>query len=89
MIRFIVLLIGAFALPFLAHGGVTLLRGHGFRPVPTRVRGRLWLTAVGLVLAAALLALLIGRAPRVLGERYIPAHMEDGVLVPERFEPVK
>jgi hypothetical protein len=89
MIRFIVLLAGAFALPFLVHGGVTLLRGHGFQPLPTRVRGRLWLAAIGLVLAAALLALLIGQTPRVLGERYIPAHMENGVLVPERFEPVK
>lgn len=89
MIRFIVLLAGAFILPFLLHGAVTLARGNGFRPFPTRVRGRLWLTAAGLGLAAGLLAVLIGQTPKVLGERYIPAHMENGVLVPERYEPMK
>lgn len=86
MIRFIVLLAIAFALPFVLHGLVTLALGRGFRLVPTRLRGRLWLGVAGLVLAIALLVDLIGRSPRVLGERYVPAHMEGTTLVPGRFE---
>lgn len=86
MIRFVVLLLSAFAVPFVVHGLVTLVRGKGFRPVPTKMRGRLWLVAVGFVLDALLLALVIGQTPRVLGERYVPAHLEDGKLIPGRFE---
>lgn len=89
MIRFLVLLLSAFAVPFVAHGLVTLARGKGFRPFPRLMRGRLWLVAAGFVLDALLLALIIGQTPRVLGERYVPAHLEGGQLIPGRFEVVR
>ena len=86
MIRLIAVLILAFLVPFVLHGLLTLLRGRGFVPLPTSLRGKLWLIAAGLVLAVITLVSLMGQAPRALGERYIPAHLENGVLVPERFE---
>lgn len=86
MIRFLVLVLSAFAVPFVVHGLVTLARGKGFRPLPTKMRGRLWLAAAGFALVALLLALIIGQTPRVLGERYVPAHLEEGKLIPGRFE---
>jgi hypothetical protein len=85
MIRLIAILVGAFLLPFVAHGCTTLVRGRGFRPLPYTTRGKLWLVAFGLVLSAAALISLLGSAPKVLGERYIPAHMEGNVLVPGKF----
>ncbi len=87
MIRLIGLLVVAFLLPFVIHGLVTLVRGKGFRPMPFLLRGKMWLAAIGLVLAAGTLFSLMGYAPHALGERYIPAHMEGSVLVPGKFVP--
>lgn len=89
MIRFLLLLLAIFAVPFVAHGLVTLARGTGFRPLPTKLRGRLWLVALGFALDALLLAFIIAQTPLVVGERYVPAHMEGGQLIPGRFEVVK
>jgi multisubunit Na+/H+ antiporter MnhB subunit len=86
MVRLIALLTLAFLVPFVAHGVVTIARGRGFQPLPTKLRGRLWLVVIGAGLALATLLSLMGRAPQSLGERYIPAHMEGSVLVPGRFE---
>jgi len=89
MIRLIVLLGIAFVLPFGIHGLVTLARGRGIRPLPLSLRGRLWLAVAGLVLALGVLIGLMGQAPKSLGDRYVPAHMEGSVLVPGRFEPAE
>lgn len=86
MNRLITLLVLAFLVPFVVHGGATLVRGRGFQPLPTLPRGRLWLVATGFALALTTLIGFMGRAPQALGDRYIPAHMEGSVLVPGRFE---
>ena len=86
MIRLIALLVVAFLLPFLIHGFLTLVRDRGFRPLPSALRGRIWLVAFGLICSLGTLVSLMGRAPNALGDHYIPAHLEGSVLVPGRFE---
>jgi hypothetical protein len=89
MIRLLLPLTIALILPFIAHGCVTALRGRGFRPLPVPFRGKLWLVAIALAFVLATFFAFLERAPEALGDRYVPAHMEGGVLVPGRFETPK
>jgi hypothetical protein len=77
---------GLFLAPFAAFAIYLMLRARYPLAVEHWTRGRLsWLTLAGL--AAAMFGLLLGNvlAPRGHG-RYVPAHLENGVIVPGRFE---
>ncbi len=86
MIRYILILLGFFALPFILYETLVWWRarfldpelGKPIYPWPT-------LTLIGLVFVIAGLigfAHFDGAPP---GSRYIPAHMDNGVFVPGQF----
>jgi hypothetical protein len=79
----------ALALPFIAYGlyaawrGRTGLRDPGLRdPWPTTI-----LLLAGAALAAETLAVTALDEPRIRDERYVPAHLDNGRLVPGQFVP--
>ena len=72
--------------PFAAFAFYLLLRAKFPLAVEHWTRGRLsWLALAGLAAAAGGLAALNAFAPRGHGV-YIPAHLENGVIAPGRFE---
>jgi hypothetical protein len=78
--------IGLFLVPFAAFAVYLALRARFPLAVEHWTRGRLsWLALAGLAAAAMGLLALNAFAPRGHG-RYIPAHLENGVIVPGRFE---
>jgi hypothetical protein len=78
--------VGLFLLPFALFAAFLLLRAKFPLAVEHWTRGRLsWLASAGLAAAAAGLVALNALAPRGHG-RYVPAHLENGVIVPGRFE---
>ena len=86
MARALVETLGLFLAPFAAFALYLILRARYPLTVEHWTRGRLsWLTVAGL--AAATLGLLLANAlaPRGHGV-YVPAHLENGVIVPGRFE---
>jgi hypothetical protein len=77
---------GLFLAPFALFAAFLAIRARFPLAVEHWTRGRLsWLTLTGLAAAALGLILLNALAPRGHG-RYIPAHIENGVIVPGRFE---
>jgi hypothetical protein len=77
---------GLFIAPFLAFAVFLLLRAKFPLAVEHWTRGRVsWLALAGLAAAAFGLVALNVLAPRGHG-RYVPAHIENGVIVPGRFE---
>ena len=84
MLRRYGLILFAFALPFLVYWLYAIWRARsGVRdPWPTTI-----LILAGAVLAAETLAIAALDEPRVRDGRYIPAHMENGKLVPARTVP--
>jgi hypothetical protein len=77
--------VGLFLVPFVVFAIYLALRAK-FPLAMEHWRGRLsWLVVAGLAAAAAGLIALNLLAPRGHG-RYIPAHLENGVIVPGRFE---
>jgi hypothetical protein len=86
MARAIFETVGLFLLPFAAFALYLVLRARYPLEVEHWTRGRLsWLALAGLAAAAAGLIALNAFAPRGHG-RYVPAHLENGVIVPGRFE---
>jgi hypothetical protein len=89
MFRQILVELALFLLPFAVHAVRLMLRGSDPRvgsnwqgaPIAWMVIGGLVLVAIGL----AALALLNDGAAKT--GRYVPSHVQDGVLVPGRFEP--
>jgi hypothetical protein len=78
--------LGLFLLPFAAFAVYLVLRARFPLAVEHWTRGRLsWLAIAGLAAAAGGLVAANLMAPRGHG-RYVPAHLENGVLVPGRFE---
>jgi len=77
---------GLFLTPFALFAVFLALRARFPLAVEHWTRGRLsWLTLAGLAAAALGLMLMNVLAPRGHG-RYIPARIENGVIVPGRFE---
>ena len=86
MARAIFETVGLFLTPFAAFAIYLLLRAKFPLAVEHWTRGRLsWLALAGLAAAAGGLIALTALAPRGYG-RYIPAHLENGVITPGRFE---
>jgi hypothetical protein len=78
--------VGLFLVPFAAFAVYLLLRARYPLAVEHWTRGRLsWLALAGLAAAAGGLLAANVLAPRGHG-RYVPAHLENGVIVPGRFE---
>ena len=78
--------VGLFLAPFAVFAVYLLLRARYPLAVEHWTRGRLsWLALAGLAAAAAGLVALDAFAPRGHGA-YVPAHIENGVIVPGRFE---
>ena len=78
--------VGLFLLPFAAFAVYLLLRLRYPLAVEHWTRGRLsWLAIAGLAAAAGGLLGANLFAPRGHG-LYVPAHLENGVIVPGRFE---
>ena len=77
---------GLFALPFAAFALYLVVRAKFPLAVEHWTRGRLsWLALAGLLAAAGGLLAANLSAPRGFG-RYVPAHLEKGIIVPGRFE---
>jgi hypothetical protein len=77
---------GLFLAPFAAFAIYLALRAKFPLAVEHWTRGRLsWLALAGLAAAAIGLVALTAFAPRGHG-RYIPARLENGVIVPGRYE---
>ncbi len=77
---------GLFLAPFAIFALYLGLRAKVPLAVEHWTRGRLsWLALAGLAAAAGGLVAINAFAPRGHG-RYIPAHIENGVIVPGRFE---
>jgi hypothetical protein len=86
MARAIFETVGLFLAPFAAFAVYLLLRAKFPLAVEHWTRGRLsWLALAGLAAAAGGLVALNAFAPRGYG-RYIPAHLENGIITPGRFE---
>ena len=86
MARMVFETVGLFLLPFVAFAVYLLLRARYPLAVEHWTRGRLsWLAMAGLAAAAGGLLAANLLAPRGHG-RYLPAHLENGVIVPGRFE---
>ncbi len=86
MARAIFETVGLFLAPFVAFALYLALQSRYPLAVAHWTRGRLsWLTLAGLAAAAAGLLAINAFAPRGHG-RYVPAHLENGVIVPGRFE---
>ena len=86
MARTIFETVGLFLVPFAAFAVYLLLRARYPLAVEHWTRGRLsWLALAGLAAAAGGLLAANLLAPRGHG-RYVPAHLENGVIVPGRFE---
>ncbi len=78
--------LGLFLAPFALFGVYLVLRARFPLSLEHWTRGRVsWLTLLGLAAAAVGLMLTNALAPRGHG-RYVPAHIENGVIVPGRFE---
>jgi hypothetical protein len=78
--------LGLFLLPFAAFALYLGLRLRYPLAVEHWTRGRLsWLTLAGLAATALGLIALNAFAPRGHGV-YVPAHLENGIIVPGRFE---
>jgi hypothetical protein len=78
--------LGLFLLPFALFAIYLALRLRFPLAVEHWTRGRLsWLTIAGLAAAALGLLALNAFAPRGHG-LYVPAHLENGIIVPGRFE---
>jgi hypothetical protein len=77
-----------FLSPFAAYALYLWARGHGWRE-PEHWRGipLAWLVAAGILVVAASLAYTALTTGDPIGGVYVPAHMEDGRLVPGRTEP--
>ena len=79
--------LGLFLAPFALFAVYLALRAQFPLAVEHWTRGRLsWLTLAGLAAAALGLVALVGCSRRAARAAYIPAHIENGVLVPGRFE---
>jgi hypothetical protein len=77
---------GLFLAPFAAFAFYLILRSRYPLAMEHWTRGRLSvLTLVGLAAATAGLLLATSLAPRGHG-RYVPAHIENGIIVPGRSE---
>jgi hypothetical protein len=77
---------GLFLTPFALFAVFLALRAKYPLAVEHWTRGRLsWLALAGLAAATVGLVALVAFAPRGQGP-YIPAHIENGVIVPGRFE---
>jgi hypothetical protein len=86
MARAIFETLGLFFAPFALFAVYLVLRARFPLAMGEWTRGRLsWLTLTGLAAAAFGLLLANVSAPRGHG-RYVPAHLENGVIVPGRFE---
>lgn len=86
MVRAIFESMGLFMAPFAAFAVYLVLRAKFPLAVEHWSRSRLsWLALAGLAAAAVGLIGLNALAPRGHG-RYVPAHLEKGVIVPGRFE---
>jgi hypothetical protein len=78
--------LGLFLLPFAVFAVYLALRLKFPLAIEHWTRGRLsWLALAGLVAAAVGLVGINALAPRGHG-RYVPAHLQNGVIVPGRFE---
>jgi Na+/H+-dicarboxylate symporter len=78
--------IGLFAAPFVLFALYLVVRSRYPLTLEHWTRGRVgWLTVTGLAAAVLGLMLLNATAPRGHGV-YIPAHIENGSIVPGRFE---
>jgi hypothetical protein len=78
--------LGLFLLPFAVFAVYLALRAKYPLAVEHWTKSRVsWLALAGLAAAAAGLIALNATAPRGHG-RYIPAHLENGIIVPGRFE---
>ncbi|PWR22699.1 DUF6111 family protein [Zavarzinia aquatilis] len=85
--RIILLYLAAFALPFVSY--LMWLRFERWRErLPPEKRPLPWVPLVAIALMLAIMVTLglafLGGEPA--GGRYIPAHMQDGKLVPGRIE---
>jgi hypothetical protein len=77
---------GLFLAPFAAFALYLIVRARYPLAVEHWTRGRLSVLALtGLAAATAGLVLALAFAPRGHG-LYVPAHMENGVLIPGKFE---
>ena len=86
MLRTVFETVGLFVLPFVAFAVYLGLRARFPLATEHWTRGRLsWLAIAGLAAAAIGLMAANLLAPRGHG-RYLPAHLEQGVIVPGRFE---
>ena len=75
-----------FLSPFVVFAAYLVLRARYPLAVEHWTRGRIaTLTLIGLCVAAAGMALLAFYAPRGQG-RYVPAHIENGQLIPGHIE---
>lgn len=78
--------LGLFAAPFVLFALYLLVRARYPLALEHWTRGRVgWLTIAGLAAAVAGLVVLSLTAPRGQGV-YVPAHVENGVIVPGRFQ---
>ena len=86
MVRAVLEPLALFLSPFAVYAIYLALRGRYSLEVEHWTRGRVSvMTLVGLAAAVLGLAAINAFAPRGRGV-YVPAHVENGVLVPGRFE---
>lgn len=86
MVRALFETFGLFLLPFALFALYLVLRAKFPLAVEHWTRGRVsWLALAGLAAATVGLVALVAFAPRGHGG-YIPAHIENGAIVPGRFE---
>jgi Family of unknown function (DUF6111) len=84
MIRPLLMEIGLFVAPFAAYALFLWASRMGvLDPEHWPLRTVVWLTAASLVLVAASFVVLAHISGTPLGSTYVPAHMENGRLVPE------
>lgn len=86
MVRVVILHVLLFAVPFLLYAAHLWRRGlRPDDPISWKGAPVIWLAVIGGVLVAVSLTAL-GTLTGASGGRYVPAHIEDGRLVPGRFE---
>lgn len=86
MLRTFAIEIGLFLTPFALYGLLLLVTRGAVVPQAVPTRTMIGLTVAALALVVAGLMLFNDGRHSQPGQRYVPAHMENGVFVPGRFE---
>lgn len=86
MVRTVLVELALFLTPFVVYGAVLLATRGSVLPEHWSVTALSVVVVAALALAIAGLVLFERGSTAPAGSRYVPAHMENGVFVPGRFE---